>query len=495
VNRDWFNQIVRSLGGKDFDGLEPADVFDLMFHLHDPRKSPMVLNPSVDEELIKGVPFYRKSVLFLEAIAEHEPVKLTATGNLPLTMCRMLVAGGVDRNREGPPDDYPIHSELDRSYLHAINTITNLAGLTRKQHGKMTVTKKCRSDLRKGAAIAIYTRLLRTYMIRFSWAYEDCRPGEPLIQSLAGYSIYLVHKYGAESRPTRFYANKFLQAFPHAKRAFAAKQGSLPEEEFWRCYSLRTFERFLCRFGLVEIQRDHEWRPTTETLKRTGLFDDLVKWRRGAAAGGSRVPVARRKWKGLDNVLQFKITLRHARPPIWRRIQVPANYTFWDLHVAIQDAMGWSDSHLHEFVIHSPETGIDARVGIPDDEFSLGPRVLAGWRHRIADWFTPENHAADYAYDFGDGWEHEVRFEGALPRDKATEYPVCLDGARACPPEDVGGVDGYAEFLRAISDPAHDEHDEMLQWVGGEFDPEHFSPEEVSFDDPEDRKQVMLFDF
>jgi hypothetical protein len=295
MDRDLLNHIAGRYGGHDFDGLEPADIFDLMFHLHKPSKSPMVLKASVSEDLIRGVSLYRDSVVFLETIANEQPVKLTPKGNLPVAICTTLVDRGVvGEDRDWFPVGRPVRTELERPYLRLINTIARLAGLTRKQHGTLTVTKVCRGDVEKDAC--------------------------------------------------------------------------------WRVYSLRTFGRFLGRFGLVEIERDHPWNPTVETIKRTALFDDLIEWRRGATgAGRRRAKVGRRK--RANHVFKLKTPLRDVRPP-----------------------------------------------------------------------------------------------------------------------DDVGGPDGYAELLAAIADPGQEDHDRMLEWVGGEFDPERFDPEEVSFDDPDDRREFMLSD-
>jgi hypothetical protein len=189
--------------------------------------------------------------------------------------------------------------------------------------------------------------------------------------------------------------------------------------------------------------------------------------------------------KQFDQAYQFKITLQQISPQIWRRIQVPASYTFWDLHVAIQDSMGWTDTHLHEFRLKNPKTKRNINIGFPDEDF--GTKVSPGWKKKIADFFTEENSKADYAYDFGDGWHHEVELEAILPPQKGTKYPLCMDGKRACPPEDCGGPYGYQDFLDIIMDPAHEEHDSMLDWAGGEFHPEHFVCSEVIFDDPAER--------
>jgi hypothetical protein len=171
-------------------------------------------------------------------------------------------------------------------------------------------------------------------------------------------------------------------------------------------------------------------------------------------------------------VYQFKITLLETRPPIWRRILVPDG-ALDDLHESIQTAMGWTNSHLHQFEIRGRIYGDRELLddGFGDIEFvdSLETKLgdLFGGNRRL--------RRFKYTYDFGDGWEHEIEFEGAAPAEAGQKYPCCIDGQRACPPEDVGGVWGYPEFLEAIRNPQHEEHESLLEWIGGEFDPEAFS--------------------
>ena len=196
--------------------------------------------------------------------------------------------------------------------------------------------------------------------------------------------------------------------------------------------------------------------------------------------------------KKYNQVFQFKITLKGIKPPIWRRIQVPEIYTFWDLHVAIQDAMGWDDYHFHEFEVVNPPTGLRENIGIPAPDEVFGREVLPGWGEEIADFFSMENRTASYVYDFGDDWEHKIQLEKILPRDKDIKYPICIKGKRACPPEDCGGIWGYTELLEIINNPEHEEYEEMLEWLGGEFDPEHFDTVEVGFDDPDKRHKFAF---
>jgi pRiA4b ORF-3-like protein len=180
--------------------------------------------------------------------------------------------------------------------------------------------------------------------------------------------------------------------------------------------------------------------------------------------------------------------LLEIRPSIWRRIEVPETYTFWDLHVAIQDSMGWLDCHLHEFEIPDPDTGEPVRIGIPEEEWDTEQdELLKGWETRIADYFAMDNSVADYTYDFGDGWDHRVRLEAITSRQSGLKYPRCIKGARACPPEDVGGPYGYHDFLHIIKNKRHPRNFELLEWAGGSFDPEHFDATQIYFDNPKTR--------
>jgi hypothetical protein len=199
----------------------------------------------------------------------------------------------------------------------------------------------------------------------------------------------------------------------------------------------------------------------------------------------------RRKY---DRVYQLKIVLKGIEPPIWRRIQVPEVYTFWDLHVAIQDAMGWLDYHLHAFEITNPATRQRDTIGVPDEDWQDEFPTLPGWRIPIGTYFSPDNRVSEYLYDFGDSWQHTVTLEKVLPRDRSVRYPICVAGKRRCPPEDCGGVYGYEELLRVLADPEDEEHESTLTWVGGSYDPEEFDPQKVRFDDPEKRWRMAFLE-
>lgn len=184
------------------------------------------------------------------------------------------------------------------------------------------------------------------------------------------------------------------------------------------------------------------------------------------------------------HIYQFKITLKEIKPKIWRRIQVPENYSFWDLHVAIQDSMGWYDCHLHQFEAIDHKTGFEVTISMPD-EFGISDRkTLLETKAKIADYFLSTKDKVLYEYDFGDGRSHEVILEKIIPALADIKYPVCIAGERACPPEDCGGPWGYAELLEILADPKHPEYKERKEWIDRNFDPGDFVPESVVFNDP-----------
>lgn len=195
-------------------------------------------------------------------------------------------------------------------------------------------------------------------------------------------------------------------------------------------------------------------------------------------------------------VYQLKITLLDVTPSIWRRIQAPESSSFWDLHVAIQDAMGWNDSHLHQFTVQQKGAHHPLLFGIPMDEDSFEEphlRTKPGWEFEVSNYLTLDNHTAGYQYDFGDNWRHSVELEGILRAEADTEYPICVAGERASPPDDCGGTQGYENLLQIIADPKHPEHLQTYRWlrsmkgIRGKFDPNRFDPKQVKFSDPAKR--------
>ncbi len=182
--------------------------------------------------------------------------------------------------------------------------------------------------------------------------------------------------------------------------------------------------------------------------------------------------VARKK-SAKDKVYQLKISLKGVKPPIWRRVQVVADTTLFELHEIIQITMGWWDSHLHQFIIHGEY------FGTPHPDYYI--EVTDEINIRLLDVINAEKEKFIYEYDFGDSWEHVILVEKILSNDPKIKYPVCLKGKRSCPPEDCGGIWGYYNFLEIIQNPDHPEYNEMSErWDAGEFDPEAFDLDQIN---------------
>jgi len=183
----------------------------------------------------------------------------------------------------------------------------------------------------------------------------------------------------------------------------------------------------------------------------------------------SRRPAAQRAIPGglkelLAADLQLRVELLHVEPHVWRRVIVPEAVTLSKLHQVLQTAMGWTDSHLHEYVIARKH------YGIPDPDWPSEEPLQDERRVQLKPFIEARVRRFTYLYDFGDGWEHEITVEELLARKDSGPRIVCTAGENACPPEDVGGERGYASFLEAIANPHHEQYQEMLDWIGYPFD-------------------------
>lgn len=167
-------------------------------------------------------------------------------------------------------------------------------------------------------------------------------------------------------------------------------------------------------------------------------------------------------------IYTLEMTLWESAPRIWRRLLVPADTTLHRLHALLQATMLWEDYHLYEF-----EAG-GKRYGSDEPEFRDEEPVLDARRTRLADVASVDGATFTYVYDFGDNWRHDLVVTSIMPLDERRTYPLCVAGARAGPPEDCGGIDAYHDLLALLKRRRGDEYDEMLTWLGGDFDPAGF---------------------
>lgn len=175
-------------------------------------------------------------------------------------------------------------------------------------------------------------------------------------------------------------------------------------------------------------------------------------------------------------IYQLQIALKDFKPKIWRRVLIPADTLLPDLHKIIQTSMGWTNSHLHQFIINGTYYTEKTKDNYLWDEMDN----VDYKKIKISDFLNTEKQKIKYEYDFGDGWEHDVILEKILEPDPKIKYPVCIAGKMSCPPEDCGGAWGYADMLEILKNPEHPEFREFIDWLGDEFDPEEFDKNEVN---------------
>ncbi len=168
----------------------------------------------------------------------------------------------------------------------------------------------------------------------------------------------------------------------------------------------------------------------------------------------------------MSEVFEIRVQLQYIEPPVWRRLRIRSAATLADLHDAIQTAMGWSDSHLHEYFISGRRYG-PLYEDAPEQLIDEATVMLEALK-------LEEGARFSYSYDFGDNWVHDIRVEKIEPVAAAPLHPLCLDGARAGPPEDCGGPPGYEEILTALAIPRHPRHREMRRWAGKDWNAERF---------------------
>ena len=189
----------------------------------------------------------------------------------------------------------------------------------------------------------------------------------------------------------------------------------------------------------------------------------------------------------MSNILQFKITLKNSKPTIWRRFLIEDKLTFHDLHLVIQNVMGWTNSHLYQFVYDK-----NSFIGIPDeDEMDDDNDITNAKELVLASFFDKPKISIKYEYDFGDGWDHELVLEKIQDKEPGTQYPSCIKGERNCPPEDCGGIWGFYNMLDILKDKKHPEYEEMLEWLGDGYDAEEFDIDTVN-ENLQDYKDIDL---
>ncbi len=424
--------------------------------------------------------------------------RATAKGNLNREFVRAMAADMrmPERYREWQPY-IKVTREADVWPLETLRVVLQVAGLVRKYKGAFRITRRGLDLSSDEAAGGLYAHVFRSFFGTFNLAYLDNMEEDLWLQATFPYSLWMIGRLteswtdirtlwdliAADTSPGR-------QARDHALRE-AGAASYLLDPPVWR-FDTRIV-RPLMDFGLLEGRENPEKagdvprrRVQVEQVRKTPLFDRLVSFGLGemtAPRGVGRTGGQSAKG-GLvsgSKVARLKVTLKGVRPPIWRRIEIPTSFTFRELSDVIVAALGWSNSHLHEFEIgrrgYPGQRSIGMTEELDEVDRFFGPPLEDDHQVVLADVLKAKGRMT-YSHDFGDNWEFEVLVEAILHAGEDTIYPRVTAGRRSAPPEDCGGVWGYEELVAALgrTGGGAEDEDEHVQWLR-ECHP-YFSPEE-----------------
>ena len=407
----------------------------------------------LDEDDLEQIPILRQVVCLCRFISEENgTLKLTNTGNLPLKVVREMYLTGV---RDWYYTKYPDKriKETDARFVMIARDLATVSGIIRKRNNALLLT-------RKGEKLLADRQLLLETLIRdFVHLFDLSRyDGYEFTPGLgfrdAGLSLLVF------DRVRRQMPGESPSDMDYAKGYFDMRPDFYEGMRSIDCYLFRTYQNFMELFGLVTT--DQKWNREENrmimTIQPTPLFDRMIAIRDDYDRIGVRMSPQLK-------IYTLKITLTGTNPPVWRRVQVPSSMLLSDLHYLIQYTMGWENAHLHEF-----EKEEVCYTDVVDEEL---PSVQYGGM-MIADLLKESGDRMIYRYDFGDNWQHDIELEEMTIPQEGSEYWVCTEGARRCPPEDCGGVHGYQQMLQILNDPDDPEREEYLYWLGGPYDPDEW---------------------
>ncbi len=445
-------------------------------------------------EQLDAARFLENARIFLAAMDEA-PVRATKElGNLELR----FVARMIDELHFDPETLEWLRyasrrpNEDDVLELHVLRIVLGLAGLTKKRSGLFSVTQRGRRLLQPAHAAALYELLFRTYFGQFNVFYGRGHREEAALQRRFVYALWTI-RHIAEHPVTTARIAALMPRDGIVRSPTEGYPATRRPGEFESAVGLVLLEP-LRSFGLLTGGEGGHWsRPEREPWQVAPLFDEAISFDfadteaappagrhlhlvpdangEGAPELAPSADVAGGKSAGPRDaepptVAHLLVTLTGTEPPVWRRLEVPVRSTFAQLHQYLNTAMGWLDYHLHDFEVGK------RRIAAPDAEWeSEGPHEDEA-RVVLADVLAGGTRSFTYRYDFGDDWEHLVEVERVGAGAPGAFYPRCSGAARACPPEDCGGVPGYLALLDALADPERPEREDLLEWLDGPYDPE-----------------------
>ena len=255
-----------------FERFSPYEMHGLIYTPFDEALSPLRLNKDFDPNQLDQIKFFSDLMLYIQMLNERQPLKLTQKGNLPRKFCVDLYDAGVKGEDLIALNRHPINKEADSPYIFIIKLLAKNLGLTKKRYNRLSLTQKGEKTLTDPNPVNLFYDLFVLYTQKYNWAYQDGYPESWIIQAGFGFSIFLVQMYGNKYRPTDFYSDKFINAFPKLTEDFEDTLYRTRKKVSQNAYSLRTFRRFLKRFGLIDM-------PGEQTLRKRPLIDHIVEWR------------------------------------------------------------------------------------------------------------------------------------------------------------------------------------------------------------------------
>jgi hypothetical protein len=261
----------------DFDNLSPADMHNLLNGLLSDNCA-VQYQPAIKAEVLAKVPFYSLFRAYLSRIDAAKEMKLTAKGNLPRKLCLELYGLGLVKEYYIESGLYKLNKEEDSIALQNLKIIGELAGLTKKRNNKLSLTKKGKTSLEEGKAFNLFQAVFTTNFSKFNLGYHDLYESEGM-QSLFGYTLYLLLRYGKEKRPLAFYVDKNLKAFPTILEEFSDEDYSTPDRQYGNCFHSRFIDRFLKFYGFVEVDYANSTRLYDEemAIKANDLFFQVFR--------------------------------------------------------------------------------------------------------------------------------------------------------------------------------------------------------------------------
>jgi hypothetical protein len=262
---------------EDFEGFSPADMSYLIYETFSPD-SPFQIKNNIPNNILDQIPFLLQIEYLLERLSDYGELKLTAKGFLPTTLVKEIYEQGLIKDEAIEHGITKLYAETSSQPIHLTRLITELAGFTKKRYNKLSLTKTWRDKLLKKNRQDIFIQTFATFAQKFNWGYFDGYSSQATGQLGYAFSLFLLSKYGDNERPDSFYSEKYLRAFPSLIDLFKDDKWVTDiNKSFNSCYSIRTFDRFLEYFNLINCRCEgRQYHDLKKFVKKSAIFDDIV---------------------------------------------------------------------------------------------------------------------------------------------------------------------------------------------------------------------------